>query len=80
MRRGIGLVTSTRVRPLLYFLLFLLYLFHNDLWFWHDDRILLALPIGLLYHVGFCVAAALMMWLLVAHAWREGTETGEDQP
>ncbi len=73
-------MTSARVRPLLYLLLFLLYLFHNDLWFWHDDRILLTLPIGLLYHVGFCVAAALMMWLLVGHAWPEGAETEEDQP
>ena len=73
-------MTSTRVRPLLYLLLFLLYLLHNDLWFWHDDRILFALPIGLLYHVGFCVAAALMMWLLVGHAWQAGAAKGEDPP
>lgn len=73
-------MTSTRIRLVLYLLLFVLYLLHNDLWFWHDDRILLALPIGLLYHVGFCVAAALMMWLLVDHAWPEAVETGEDQP
>lgn len=71
-------MTNPRVRPLSYLLLLLLYLLHNDLWFWHDDRILFGLPIGLLYHVGFCVAASLTMWLLVSYAWSEAIEPGED--
>ena len=60
---------STFVRRLLYVALFVLYLLHNDLWFWDDPQLLLGLPIGLLYHIGFCLAAALMMALLVNYAW-----------
>ena len=60
---------STFPRRLLYVALFVLYLLHNDLWFWDDPQLLLGLPIGLLYHIGFCLAAALMMALLVNYAW-----------
>ncbi|MFQ5865237.1 MAG: hypothetical protein ACE5IW_08435 [bacterium] len=54
---------------ILYFALFLLYFLHNDLWFWNDARLLLGIPIGLLYHIGFCVAASLLMISLVNYAW-----------
>lgn len=60
---------STFPRRLLYVALFVLYLLHNDLWLWDDPQLLLGLPIGLLYHIGFCLAAALMMALLVNYAW-----------
>ena len=60
---------STFARRLLYVALFVLYLLHNDLWFWDDPQLLFGLPIGLLYHIGFCLAAALMMVLLVNYAW-----------
>ena len=53
----------------LYVGLIALYLLHNDLWLWNDSRLVLGLPIGLLYHFGFCVAASLLMFLLVTYAW-----------
>ncbi len=56
-------------RPLLYAALLLIYALHNDLWLWNDGRSLAGLPVGLLYHVIFCVAAAFLMWLLVRFAW-----------
>ena len=46
-----------------------LYVLHNDLWYWHDSRIVFGLPIGLLYHIGFCLVASLWMYLLVRFAW-----------
>ena len=53
--------------------LVLLYLLHNDLWLWHDGRMAFGLPVGLLYHVGYClVAAALLAWLVTGD--RPGTE------
>ena len=61
----------------LYLMLMLLYILHNDLWYWHDERILFSLPIGLLYHVLFCAAAALMMWLLAACAWPRTVDARE---
>lgn len=42
---------------------------HQDLWFWRDARLFLGLPIGLSYHVLYCVAVALVMALAVRWAW-----------
>jgi hypothetical protein len=49
----------------------LLYLLHQDFWFWRDARPLVFgfLPIGLFYHVVFTLASSLVLWLLVAMAW-----------
>ncbi len=48
-----------------------LYLLHQDVWFWRtpDPIVLGFLPIGLAYHAGHSFAAALLMCLLVRHAW-----------
>lgn len=43
----------------------LLYLLHNDWWNWNDARLLLGLPVGLLYHLLFCAASAIVLFLLV---------------
>ena len=69
---------STFVRRLLYVALFVLYLLHNDLWFWDDPQLLFGLPIGLLYHIGFCVVATGLMILLVNYAWPSDLEPEED--
>ncbi len=53
----------------LYAALFVLYLLHNDLWFWDDASLILGLPVGLFYHLGFCAAASVMMYCLVNYAW-----------
>ncbi|MGH7490886.1 MAG: DUF3311 domain-containing protein [bacterium] len=53
----------------LYLGLFALYLLHNDLWFWDDSSLVFGLPIGLLYHFGFCAGASVMMFLLAKYAW-----------
>jgi hypothetical protein len=67
-------------RVLLYVALAALAVLHNDLWLWNDGRVIAGLPVGLLYHLGFCGAAALLMLLLVRFAWPEGLEAEEDRP
>ena len=67
-------------RFLLYAALAALALLHHDLWLWNDGRVIAGLPVGLLYHLGFCISAAVLMLLLVRFAWPEGLEAGEDQP
>ena len=49
----------------------LLYLLHQDFWFWREARPLVfgMLPIGLFYHAAFTVACSIVMWLLVKRAW-----------
>jgi uncharacterized protein DUF3311 len=60
------------VRPLTAAILVgILYVLHQDFWFWRSARPLVFgfLPIGLFYHAAFTVGCALVMWLLVKQAW-----------
>ena len=49
----------------------LLYLLHQDVWFWRDARPLVFgfFPIGLFYHAVYTVACSAVLWLLVKTAW-----------
>ena len=55
-----------------------LYLLHQDFWFWRDGTLVFGvMPIGLVYHAAYCVAASGLMWALVRFAWpRELEEDG----
>lgn len=55
-----------------------LYLLHQDFWYWRTAHPLVFgfVPIGLFYQACFSVAAALLMWLLVKFAWP--THLGEE--
>jgi hypothetical protein len=57
-----------------------LYAAHQDVWFWRTARPLVFgfLPIGLAYHAAYCLAAALLMWLLTSVAWPAHLETDGD--
>jgi Protein of unknown function (DUF3311) len=47
-----------------------LYVLHQDIWFWRSSYLVFGfIPIGLFYQGCFSVAAALLMWLLVIFAW-----------
>ena len=48
-----------------------LYVLHQDLWFWRDARPLVFgfLPIGLAYHVAYTVLTSAALWLLVRLLW-----------
>jgi len=48
-----------------------LYALHQDLWFWRTARPLLFgfLPAALWYHAAYCLAAAILMWVLTTVAW-----------
>ena len=72
---GVSLLMKNRIPLMLFGLLFVLYLLHNDLWLWHDASLILGLPAGLFYHILFCVAASGMMYLLVTYAWPEHLES-----
>lgn len=62
------------MRRLLYGCLFLLFLLHNDWWLWDDARVVLGLPVGLAYHVAYCLLVVAVMALVVRFAWPEGLE------
>lgn len=66
-------------RIVLYLALLLLFLLHNDLWLWNDARMVAGLPVGLAYHVGYCLVVALLMGLLVRFAWPRDLESPADR-
>lgn len=67
-------------RRLLYLALAALYLLHNDLWLWNDPRLVLGLPAGLAYHVGFSIATSVVLTLLVIHAWPDHLDRETSEP
>ena len=67
-----------RGRGWLYAALALLFLLRYDLWLWNDTRLVLGLPIGLLYHVLFCLVAAVLLAALVKWAWPSFDVPDED--
>lgn len=60
------------MRFLLYVALLILFVLHNDIWLWNDGSLVLGLPVGLTYHVLYCLATTALMGLLVRHAWPSG--------
>ncbi len=54
---------------LLYSALFALYLLHNDLWLRSDASLMFGIPIGLLYHIAFCIAAFFLFILIIKNIW-----------
>ena len=74
------------MRATLYILLVVLYVVHNDLWLWNDARVVGGLPVGLIYHLLFCLTVVGVMSLLVSRVWpqhldeldAEGSGAGED--
>ena len=66
------------LRWVLYLTIFGLYILHNDLWLWDDPSLVLGLPVGLLYHIGYCFAAAILMTLLVIYFWPAWLEINEE--
>ena len=49
----------------------LVYVLHQDFWFWRSTRPLVFgfLPIGLAYHAAYTIAISFLMWLFVHYRW-----------
>lgn len=53
----------------------LLFLLHQDFWFWSDGTLIFGfLPVGLAYHAFFSIAAACLWALAVRFAWPQTLE------
>lgn len=61
---------------LLAVLIFAIYLLHQDFWNWKKTEPLIFgfLPIGLAYHAGYSILAAILMAVLVKVAWPKHLE------
>jgi hypothetical protein len=68
-------------RALLVLAVAVLYVLHQDIWFWRTARPLVFgfVPIGLAYHAAFSIAAAVLLGLLVTYAWPSHLEDEGDR-
>ena len=57
------------------------FLLHQDCWNWQKAEPLVFgfLPVGLAYHAGYAILAAIMMALLVKFAWTTGLDDIESK-
>lgn len=70
--------SGSALRAVLYAALAIVFVLHQDFWFWNDARMLFKLPIGLTYHVLYCLVVAGLMALLVRFAWPHDLDTEPD--
>jgi hypothetical protein len=56
-----------------------LYLLHQDVWFWRTAQPIVFgfLPIGLFYHICYTLAVVVLMGVLVHYAWPAHLEQEE---
>ena len=67
------------MKILVWSLVALLIVAHQDFWFWDDDRLVLGfLPIGLFYHVCHSIAAGIVWWMACTFAWPKNLEAMEE--
>jgi hypothetical protein len=69
-------VRSKPARYALYSTLVVMYVLHNDFWLWSDGRIVLGLPVGLLYHIIYAAVTSVLLFLIVRFAWPYHAERG----
>jgi uncharacterized membrane protein YozB (DUF420 family) len=51
-------------------LFLLLFLVHQDFWWWDDASLVFGfLPVGLAFHAFFSIACAILGWLAIKYAW-----------
>ena len=67
------------MKHILYVALAGLYLLHNDLFLWNDDCLIAGFPSGLLYHAAYCMAASVLMFLMVRFAWPSDLNVDPDR-
>ncbi len=69
-------------KNLIWVLFVLLFLVHQDLWWWDTSSLVFGfLPIGLAYHACFSIACSLLGWLAIKYAWPKNLEDfAEEEP
>ncbi len=66
-------------RRVVYLLLVLLALLHQDFWYWDDATLVFGfLPAGLAYHALYSLLAALLWWMALNYAWPHEVEAFGD--
>ncbi|MCU0789226.1 MAG: hypothetical protein MUC91_13760 [Verrucomicrobia bacterium] len=66
-------------RRFVWFLVFALFVAHQDFWFWDNKTLVLGfMPVGLFYHAAFSLAAGLVWAAAIKWAWPAEIEAWAD--
>lgn len=58
------------MKLLIYGLIVLLCIVHQDFWYWNDSTLVFGfMPIGLAYHAGISITAAVLWALAIKYCW-----------
>ena len=58
------------MKYVVWILVALLVVLHQDVWYWDDDSLLFGfLPIGMAWHIGISIAASIVWFLAIQFAW-----------
>ena len=58
------------MRYIIWLLVLVLLIIHQDNWFWNDPRLVFGfIPVGLFYHACISIAAATIWYLAIRFAW-----------
>jgi hypothetical protein len=69
------------MKKLLYLAIPVLYLLHQDFWFWKDRTLVMGfVPIGFFYHILYCLAASALLLALIRFAWPASLEREASLP
>ena len=69
------------MKHIIWLLVALLIIFHQDFWFWDEKRLVMGfMPIGLFYHVCLSIAAAAVWLLACTFAWPKGVDEFDELP
>ena len=68
------------MKLLIWILVAALIVAHHDFWNWESDQIIFGfMPIGLVYHVGISIAAALVWAFACTFVWPKGVDNFDQQ-
>jgi hypothetical protein len=69
------------MKYLVFGLIVLLAILHQDFWWWDDSDTLVSgfLPIGLAYHAGVSIVAAVLWAMAVKYCWPHDAEVVEEE-
>lgn len=68
------------MRKIVWLLVIILAILHQDFWLWDNRSVVFGfMPIGLMYHAMFSIAAAAVWFMAVKFAWPTEIEEWADQ-
>ncbi len=68
------------MKKVIWGLVILLVILHQDIWFWDDGRLVFGfIPVTLLYHSSISLAAGFVWFLATIYAWPVDTDSSPSQ-